>query len=250
MSRFFKMRNVFGILAIGAGLAVSEAHATEVTLTFATLPNEETIGNYFNGGLSGFPPDGDGPNDGLVFSPKADELKDTAIKTTDFGKFENNPSGLNGVFYFPGAAGANSSYINDINGFTDLSFYYSLNGNSATYETTVDIYSGLSGAGTLLDTINLTPSSSPVACTNPVVGVTDEFCTWALADVTSFTVPGIGESAVFGPGGLDAPTNNIEFDKLTIGVPEPSTWAIVLAGLFAVDFIRRGLRQKGAVATA
>jgi hypothetical protein len=241
MGRIGLVRNSVGALALGVGLAVSHAHADPITLTFATLPNEETIGNYFDGGLSGFPPDGNGPNDGLVFSAKADELKDTTIKTTDFGKFENNPSGLNGVLYFPFSAGANSSYINDATGFNQLSFYYSLNGNSANFDTTVSIYSGLSGTGDLLDTINLVPSVSPVACTNPVIGVTDEFCTWSLVDASSFSE--VGESVVFGPGGVSSPTNNIEFDEVTL-VPEAPTWLMMLAALPLIGLVTRGWRSK------
>ncbi len=47
-----------------------------------------------------------------------------------------------------------------------------------------------------------------------------------------------------------SPTNNIEFDKLTIGVPEPSTRQHCLPVSSESGFILRGLRRKDAVAWA
>jgi hypothetical protein len=219
-----KINSALAMLAFaaGLGLAASPARAEAVTLTFATLPNAVTIGSYFNGGLSGFPASGTGPSDGLVFSANANEQKDTVGRTTGTGKFENNPSGLNGVLYFPFSS-TTGSFINDASGFSGLSFAYSLLNNLASEDTTVDIWSGLNGTGTLLETLSLTAASTTVACTANVHPV-DEFCTWSTAAAGGF---GIAESVSFGSNNS---ADLVEFDELTF-VPEPGSAAMLLAGV-------------------
>ena len=232
-------------LAVGVGLAAAQARAETVTLTFDEFPNSidnaVDFENYFDGGDSSLPQLGTGPNYGLVFSPDANEQLVTTTNPPPkpgTGKFENNPSGLNGVLYF---AFSNSSagYMNSLSGFTTLSFYYSLLGNSSSDETTVDLYAGLNGTGALLGSLLLTPSSTPVACTRSF----DEFCSWSFASLTS---SGEAESAVFiAQGDSFSP----EFDLLSVNVPEPATWVMMLTGLFGLGAALHRRRRATAATT-
>ena len=135
-------------VAVGFVLAAAQAHASSVTVTFGGLPNATTILNYYNGGLSGYPPAGKGPDYGLVFSYLANEQKETLAsrrQSPGTGKFENNPSGASAsVLYLPYSASSNS-YIDDASGFTSLTFYYSLLNNALPSGTTYEVepYSGL-----------------------------------------------------------------------------------------------------------
>ena len=100
-------------VAIGVGLTAVEAQAGSVTVTFGALPNAVAIESYYNGGLSGYPPAGKGPDLGLVFSSLANEQKATTQNPPPrpgTGKFENNPSGAAGVLYFPYSASLGQLY--------------------------------------------------------------------------------------------------------------------------------------------
>jgi hypothetical protein len=232
-------------LAVGVGLAAGQARAETVTLTFDEFPNSVDnavdFESYFDGGSSSLPQLGTGPNYGLVFSANANEQLVTTTNPPPkpgTGKFENNPSGLNGVLYFPFSA-TSAGYMNSLTGFTTLSFYYSLLNNSSNDETTVDVYSGLNGTGTLLDSLLLSPSSTPVACKRSF----DEFCSWSFASLTTSTE---AESAVFtAQGDAFSP----EFDLLSVNVPEPATWAMMLTGLFGLGATLHG-RRRATSATA
>jgi hypothetical protein len=220
-------------VAIGVGLTAAEAHASSVTVTFGDLPNAVQIKNYYNGALSGPPIRGPGPDLGLVFSTLANEQKATTTNPPPrpgTGKFENNPSGASGVLFFPFSAA--DSYVDDAAGFTSLTFTYSLLNNALPPATTyeVDLYSGLNGTGTLLGSIDLTPSATPIACVRRF----DEFCTWSVASV--FTTDGqFAESAVFaGPSTV----LNAEFDRLTFATPEPQSWAMLLIGFASLGLLR------------
>ena len=65
-----------------------------------------------------------------------------------------------GTYYWPNPATSNA--MNYAAGFSGLSFNYSLAGNSPTYASTVDIWSGLNGTGALLDTLSLTAAATSV----------------------------------------------------------------------------------------
>jgi hypothetical protein len=220
-------------VAIGVGLTAVEAQAGSVTVTFGALPNAVAIQSYYNGGLSGYPPAGEGPDYGLVFSSLANEQKATTQNPPPkpgTGKFENNPSGAAGVLYFPYSA-SSDSYVDDAAGFTSLTFAYSLLDNALPPNTTykIDLYSGLNGTGSLLGSVDLTPSATPVACLRSF----DEFCTWSFASI--FTGGTYAESAVFS---LPGKVLNAEFDKMTFATPEPQTWAMLLIGFAGLGLLR------------
>lgn len=212
---------------IAAGLAASSANASTV-LTFGTLPNDVTIQNYFNGGLSGYPNSGTGPSDGVVFSSNADEVRTVT---------EHNPSGTGGALYFPYSSTV-TSLFNDAAGFSTLALAYSvLDNENYSSKVTVTLYSGLNGTGQSLGTVTLgpigTPGTTPLrgGLAEGCTGSGDEFCIWGNASVTASQ--GLAKSAVFA-----TPTANedVEYASLTLttGVPEPATWALMLLGFAGI----------------
>ncbi|HUE11325.1 MAG TPA: hypothetical protein VMQ54_10325, partial [Steroidobacteraceae bacterium] len=200
------------------------------------------IENYFNGGADSVPSDGNGPSDGFTFSSNATVQKAGSSASTGDGRFENNPSGQSEILYFAadnssGTLNTGGSYLNYAAGFSGLSFNYSLAGNSAAYSATVNIWSGLNGTGTLLDSLTLAPNASTVACTSSK----DSYCTWSLA-TTGTTNFGTAESVTFG---ASSTTNFTEFDGVQL-TPVPLPGALLLlgsacGGLFGLS--RRGRRS-------
>jgi len=206
-------------------LLPSPSPASTVTLTFGSEVNEVEILNYFNGGADGH--GAVGPSDGVVFSSTAvQDLAGTA------GKFENAPSaGVLYVTYSSSVAGV----MNVASGFTALSLDYSLLDNSSTYASTIDLYSGLNGTGTLVGTLSLSASSNPVACTNH----SDEFCTWTGA---SAQLSGIAESVVFASAAATA-NEGEEFAQLQVSeVPLPGAFLLLFSGLAGLPLTRRLVR--------
>src|SRR6202044_1896221 len=120
-------------------LATPYADASAAPLTFNQLPNAVDIESYFNGGLSSYAPAGTGPAYGVVFSNNAEELKqgfNGNAPSGGTGKFENNPSEVNGILYFA-FSNSTPSYFNAPAGFTGLSLGYSLLNNSSAYDYTI-----------------------------------------------------------------------------------------------------------------
>ena len=112
-----------------------------------------------------------------------------------------------------------------------MTFTYSLLNNALPPNTTykVELYSGLNGTGSLLGSVDLTPSATPIACLRSF----DEFCTWSFASI--FTGGTYAESAVFS---LPGTVLNAEFDKMTFATPEPQTWAMLLIGFAGLALAR------------
>lgn len=209
------------VLGLGLGMAAAPARASTITLSFGSPErNGVDIGNYFNGGSDSYPGDGIGPSDGVVFSSNAESLLNHAHSGT--GKFENDPSGADGVLYF-GYSSATAGYLNDAAGFSGLSLGVSLLNNAATGGS-VQIYSGLNGTGTLLESLSLAPSASPSACTFTSPPTPDEFCSWST--VASTPLAGTAESILFGSAS-SVPLESEEFDDIQI-TPVPLPGALLL----------------------
>ena len=210
-------------------------HATEV-LSFGNERNEASIGNFFDAGNDSLPQyDGTGPNDNVIFSANAVALKNAAASGT--GKFENNPSGANGVLYFSYSS-TTTPYLNMANGqtITGLSVGYSLLDNLSSYGGSVKLWSGLNGTGTLLYSLALSASTSPTACTSG----SDEFCSWSTASTGAANF-GAAESVSFGSNSTAIGT---EFDSLQLTtVPLPGTSGLLAAGLVLLGLAtrRRGM---------
>jgi hypothetical protein len=231
-------------LALGAtlGFGIVQAQASTVTLPLGNLHSGSNIDNYFIGGRDSTPSDGDGPNVGFTFSSNATAQKAGTTSTSD-GRFENEPSTQGEVLFFSSSSTV-AAAMNYAAGFTAISFFYSIDANNANnpaigqvdntpaYQSaTVNIWSGLNGTGTMLDTITLAPVANPtVACQTHG----DDFCNWQSASASGFAG---AESVTFGPNSASAFT---EFDDMQVTVPlPPSVWLMLSAMLGVVVLARR-----------
>jgi hypothetical protein len=168
--------------------ALACASVSAQVLTFEGLQNNETIGNYYDGGFGGSG-SGPGPNYGITFG--SDSLALISSAAGGDGNFANNPSG-DTVAYFLSGSG---DIMDSTGGFnTGFSFFYAANGDVGTGSVTV--WSGLDGTGTELASLTLPGTPSP-------------YTVWAPIGVT---FAGTAESAVFGGA-----ANFIAFDDITLG---------------------------------
>ncbi len=211
------------VLAFCAAGAVSAVGVTPtpITLTFEGLGNLEQVGDYYNGGAGG--------SLGVRFSAGSQALIDADAGGT--GDFGNEPS-PNTILFF---LNANSAILNYEAGFTSgFSFYY-----SSSVATTIRVFDGLNGTGTLLESITLAAQGLD-NCVGDPFGV---FCNWTAAGVA---FGGVAKSVDFGGA-----ANLTGFDNITIGasvpgctvncnsVPEPATLALVGAALLGLSAARR-----------
>jgi hypothetical protein len=232
------IRNAALVLA-GLGLGAIQAHADSVTLPLGNLKSGADILEFFDGGADSVPTDGSGPNLGISFSANATAQKAGSTTTSD-GRFENNPSAQSEVLFFSSST-TTTSTMNYAAGFSGLSFFYSVSGNNSNLgstpaftSATVDIWSGLNGTGTLLDTLALTPVANPASCLTHG----DVYCNWSLASTGSLNI-GTAESVTFGANSTSAFT---EFDGLALTpapVPLPAAAWLLLSGLASLAGVAR-----------
>jgi hypothetical protein len=240
-----KLALLASAVGIGALLIAAQASASNVTvtgdqviLTFGGQVNATNINTFFDGGTDQYGTAGGAANNvGITFSTPA-EFQNAGYNGSGFnggtGKFENVPSGATGVLYFASVPAATAPILDDATGFTGISFDYSLLNNTASYGSTVSLFSGLDGTGNLLGTLTLSAAGTTVACTN----AHDEFCTWSSTGSSS--LGGVAESAVFNG---DARTFT-SFDSVALTpVPLPAALWLMLGG---VGGLARFARRRSA----
>lgn len=205
------------------------AQAAVVSLNFEGINSSYPTSNYasildfYNGGTSSAGTSG--TNYGISFGSNAlaiclNTLSGSCSNTSRGGLGDPN-SQQGGLFFLSGT----QTFMNMASGFdTGFSFNYV----SLSYSGSVGVYDGLNGTGNLLATLNLSPNAG--SCS----GYSAQFCPFSPSGV-SFS--GIGKSISF--AGV---ANQIVFDDVTFGsaipgqptggngVPEPATWAMMIAG--------------------
>jgi hypothetical protein len=239
-----RSRTLAAAALMGLGIIASHgAQATMVSLNLNVDPlhTGDYLDGYYNGGFGSTTStgtllnQGPGPVVGFTFSSNADVQKPGTSAATGDGKFENNPSGQGEIVYFAFAtSGTNTMNVPwaVASGFNQVSFNYSLASNSTAYNgQTVDIWSGLSGTGTLLDTITLDAAATTVNCSNHG----DDYCTWQSVTASGF---GTAESVTF--GAANGNSQFTEFDGIQVNaVPVPAAASLLLSGLGALCALRR-----------
>jgi hypothetical protein len=232
---------LFGASAVAIVLGfAAPASADVVSLDFeginATYPSTSyaNILEFYNGGLSS--QGTTGTNYGISFGSNA--LAICLNSTSEFcsntsrGGVGDPGSRKGGLFFLDGT----ETFLNVAAGFdTGFSFNYV----SLSFSGSVSVYDGLNGTGNLLATLNLSPNAG--SCPGYSAG----FCPFSPVGVT---FSGIAKSLSF--AGV---ANQIVFDDVTFGskdpgpkVPEPATWAMMLAGFGAIGGAMRSRRKAAA----
>jgi hypothetical protein len=186
-----------------------------VVLDFNNLEIGEQVLGYYNGG-DGSLGTGPGPNLGITFTSDFVTVAQGVFGPPFQGEELTGTSGTMDVL--PAFGGTGGTF----------SFYYSNMGA----DSTVNLYSGLDGSGSLVATIPLTNTAFGAA--SPLAGLPLPF-----------------ESAVFTGTGGALVFDNMTFSPPGVGpvTPEPSSISLLLIGLLAVWFCGRksirGLHGSG-----
>jgi hypothetical protein len=196
-------------------LVSASAAAGPITLTFEGVGNLASVNDFYNGGTDS--QGHSGTNYGISFSNTSLGIIDADAGGT--GNIANEPSPSTVLFFLD----SNSATLNDPAGFTTgFSFFY-----TSSTAATVNVWSGLNATGTLLGQITVVAQFNGNNCTGDPTG---GFCNWTAAGVT---FNGVAMSIDFGGTANQTAYDNITFgsDKPgTPGVPEPASWALMLAG--------------------
>ena len=201
-------------ILITSVLSASLAHANvPVLLDFETPTSFASIAEYYNGGTDSA--GATGPALGVSFG-----LDALTVRNDDgVGPYFSNAPSPVGALAPVGAAAT----MNVAVGFVDrISFHY-----AATQFVVqgVNVYAGLDGTGDLLASFNLVGNAQRGCSDTPI-------CRF---DQLTSTFAGVAHSVTFG-----AAAGLAGFDNISItAVPEPQTYAMMLAGLLAVGFLLR-----------
>jgi len=201
------------IAALAAGL-LSAAPSFAVTLDFQGAGEYNFIGDFYNGGTNDA--GATGANYGISFGPDA-----FVLANGDFTYFshEPNPGALSAVAPLVGTTDASLNVAAGFNG--QVSFSYSSNA-----ATTVGVYSGLNGTGSLLNTFTLDA--------NATNGCSDtDFCHWDLTTLNlgNTVAQSIQFANIAGVAAVDNVTVN--------AVPLPAAAWMLVSALGSLCIVRR-----------
>jgi hypothetical protein len=201
--------------ALGAALIAAPATAAVTVLTFEGIPNGTPVGAFY------------GPT--YIFSPATLALVDADAGGT--GNFANEPSPNTIMFFLD----ANNAILDVVGGFTTgFSFFY-----TSSTAATVTVYDAPGGTGNVLATLNLVAQFAD-NCTGDPTGA---FCNWTAVGVT---FSGTAFSIDFGGTANQTGFDNITFGSASPAIPEPATWAMLIAGFGLVGHAAR--RRRAALA--
>jgi hypothetical protein len=225
---------LFGGTTAALANGIVSLNFEEVNATYPS--NYAQILEFYNGGNSS---DGtSGTNYGISFGSNALAicLNSTTVRCSNTSRGGFAPgSDQGGLFFLNGS----ETFMNIAAGFTTG---FSFNYVSVSFSGSVSVYDGLNGTGNLLATLNLSPNAG--SC--PAYGA--GFCPFSP---TGVLFDGMAKSVSF--AGV---ANQIVFDDITFGsdqpggggvVPEPATWAMMLAGFGLVGAAMRRRRTSGRV---
>ena len=213
-------------VAIMSG-AVFTAQASELSLDFEGLQDQEDILEFYNGGTGSL--GSSGVDYGIGFGEGAQALIDSDAGGT--GSFANEPTGDTIAFWLTGS----NLLMNVAGGFdTGFSFFY-----SSSTAATVTVYDALDGGGISIGTIDLL-AQHDIGCVGDPTG---EFCNWT-ADGVAFTGTALSVS-------FSGTANLTAYDNITFGsdipegarVPVPAAIWLFSSGLFGLLAVARRKRS-------
>lgn len=195
--------------AFAAVLVVAEPAAAAVTtLTFEGVANGTPVGAFYA-------PD-------YIFSAATLALVDS--DAGGGGSFANEPS-PNTIMYF---VDADSAVLDVPGGFTTgFSFFY-----TSAVAATVTVYDGLGATGNVLGVVDLIAQHTDNCSGDPG----GDYCNWSPGGVSfGGTALSIDFGGAVGVTGFD----NITFGSESPVIPEPATWALLIAGFGLVGVVAR-----------
>ena len=201
------------------------AQAAVVSLDFTGVVdtgqgNSTAVNNFYNGGSSGHGTSG--TNFGAAFSSNT-----LAINGYNGCCEPDAALGKKGILFFLTGSAATLSYAAGFsNGF---SFNFASNSTA-----TVSVYDGINGTGNLLGSLAL-PQTANANCPPNATGF---YCNWTAGGIA---FAGIAKSIDFGGSANFVAYDNITFGSITPGgvVPEPASWAMLIAGFGMVGAVSR-----------
>ena len=201
------------VAAAGAALVAAPATAAVTVLDFEGIGNATPVGSFYA-------PD-------YIFSPSTLALVDFDAGGT--GNFANEPSADTIMFFLD----ASNAILDVPAGFTTgFSFWY-----TSAVPAAVTVYDGPGGTGNVLGVINLVAQYTDNCVGDP----NGDFCNFTPIGVsfagTAFSIDFAGAANLTG-------FDNITFGSETPGgvVPEPATWAMLIAGFGLVGSALRRRR--------
>lgn len=211
------VRNMLAATAAAVALPALAAQpvVTQTTLTF----DEAALQGYFTPVDSFY-----AAASGVVFSTSAAVLSNDGLGSGVDGAYYTNAPTMAGVLAIDPAA--NNTVISLTGGqsfVNEVSFYF-----SATADTSpaVAVYAGADGTGKRLARLAVFENITDSGCTDSA------FCNWQKASI-SFS--GRATSIVFAGN-----SGQIAYDNITVStVPEPESYALMLAGLAGLGFLAR-----------
>jgi len=231
--------------AVGAAVvmaAASAASADVVVLNFENIApypngNDVQILDYYNGGTSSIGTSGTDYGVSIGDNGYVLCLNTPGVICSNTSRGGLAPgSEYGGLVFFSGS----QTYVNVAAGFdTGFSFYYAAPNTPGA----VTVYDGLNGTGNVLAVLDL--GLTPSTCSGDYNAA---YCPFVAAGVA---FDGIAQSIGF--GGV---ANFIVFDDITFGsdtpgnpgVPEPTTWAMMIGGLALTGAALRRRRKDAAFA--
>ncbi|MBO9686313.1 MAG: PEP-CTERM sorting domain-containing protein [Mitsuaria chitosanitabida] len=202
-------RVVLSALAAVAALSALPASANVVTIDFDGPTSFGPVADYY-------------ASKGVVFSEGALALSNDGMADTPSGNYYSNAPTMGGVmFTFDVPA-----YLNFAQGFAgEVSLFYSA---AAALAGGISVYSGLNGTGSLLGSFDFSANAN-AGCADST------FCHW---DRIALGFAGTGHSIAFSNG------TSVAFDNVSLNaVPEPESYALMLAGLAALGVVARRQRK-------
>ena len=203
-------------------MATAPAFAnTTLTLDFEGSTGFASVAEFYNGGTDGA--GRTGTNRGVSFSAAALALSNDGTGTGSNGDFFSHAPSAGSVMFAADASAVMNVAVGMVN---EISFFYA---NQTPAVDIVKIFSGADGTGTVLGTFSMSGNAQLNGCNDSA------FCNWQKI---SKTFGGTAHSVSFG-GNAGA----IAFDNITItAVPEPQTYALLMAGLLAIGCMVRRSR--------